>query len=205
MKFIEEKVFVGMMKSVGISLSDNGRSLEYKNQDGVLGFDFTNLAHPDKPMAPYEVIGGGDRSVEYAMVSTIFKMLEALKLFPIYLYTIDDEWADEDLAPLVKKGLMTPEEAEILNLVLDEDHSMDVVVIEREDLAKAVRLIAPQFTVFQTSCAVTDINGKTLILFSPDDEVSFNTTDKDIYEKASQMIKSLNNMPFDTIWADSAG
>ncbi|VAX19178.1 hypothetical protein MNBD_NITROSPINAE02-608 [hydrothermal vent metagenome] len=203
MKFIEEKVFLEMMELAGIASCDDGRSLRYKVEDGAQGFDFTNLALPDKPMAPYEVIGGGDRSVEYAMVSTVFKIFEALKLFPLYLYTIDDEWAAEELDPLVKKGLLTPEEGEILNLVADEDHNMDVVMIEREDLAVAVRLIAPQFTIFQTSCAVTDAKGRALILFSPDDEVSFNTKDKDIYEKASRMVKSLENLPFETIWADS--
>ncbi len=203
MKFIEEKVFLEMMDLAGIIPCDDGRSMQFKTEEGVQGFDFTNLALPDKPMAPYEVIGGGDRSIEYAMVSTVFKIFEALELFPLYLYPIDDEWAAEDLSSLVKKGVLTPEEGEILSLVTDEDHGMDVAVIEKEDLAKAVRLIAPQFTIFQTSCAVTDVKGRALLLFSPDDEVSFNTNDKDIFEKASRMIKSLKNLPFEIIWADS--
>ena len=200
MKFIEDCAFLDMMKSAGIEMSEDGRSILYRNEDAVRGFDFTNLT-PHDPSAPYEAVAAGDRSVEYTMVATAFRIIEALGLFPLYLYSINNEWVDEDLAPLIKGGMLTPEEGEILESVRENDNVSDVVIIEKGEVEKAVRLITPQLTAFSTSCCAADGDGKVLALFSDDDEVSFNTTDPDIYEKAKKMVKSLKNLPFETIWA----
>lgn len=204
MEFIDDKTFLKMMKSAGIVLCDENRSICYEDKASVLGFDFTNLAISGKDVSPVEVIGAGDRNVEYAMVSTLFSVMEKLDIFPLYLYTITDEWGDENLDSLIKRGLMTNEEGEALSQVADEGHGMDVAVIEKNELAQAVRLIAPQFTIFQTTCCAVDGRGLALAVFSHDDEVSFNTTDQDIYIKAGKMVKSLKNLPFETVWAQSA-
>ncbi len=200
MKFIENSVFLEMMKRAGIELSENGRTMMYHDEGAVKGFDFTNLT-PHNPAEPYEAVAVGDRSVEYAMVATAFKVIDALNIFPLYLYSVDNEWVDEDIAPLIKSGTLTREEADVLESVLENDNALDVAVIEKGEVDKAVRLIVPQLTAFSTSCCAVDAEGKVLALFSEDDEISFNTIDPQIYEKAKKMVKSLSNLPFETIWA----
>ncbi|VAX18622.1 hypothetical protein MNBD_NITROSPINAE01-487 [hydrothermal vent metagenome] len=200
MKFIKNSVFLEMMKRAGIQTSEDGRTMRYQNEGAVKGFDFTNLT-PHSPAGPYEAVASGDRSVEYAMVATAFRVIETLNIFPLYLYSIDNEWVDEDIAPLIKSGTLTREEADILENVLENDNVSDVAVIEKGEVDKAVRLIVPQLTAFSTSCCAVDAEGKVLALFSEDDEVSFNTTDPQIYEKTKKMVKSLSNLPFETVWA----
>ncbi len=202
MKFIKEEEFTQLMQGVRIVHCNHGRSLCFRDEASILGFDFTNMNIPDHGASPYEGVAAGDRSIEYIMVSSILKIIAELDLFPLYLYPVDDDWADEDLEPLVKRGLLTPEEGAVLDEVVDSGHAMDIIVVDKGEMDLAVRLVTPQMTAFSKTCAVADGKGRVLTTFSQDDEVSFNTTDKNIYEKASLMMKSLSGLPFDVIWAE---
>ncbi|MGK7346082.1 MAG: hypothetical protein ACNS63_09775 [Candidatus Nitrospinota bacterium M3_3B_026] len=199
MNFLDEKAFLETLRSAGIVPCREGRALCYEDEESVLGFDFTNLSIPDTSVSPFEAQGAGERSVEYAMIGTMLRILDELDLFPLYLYAVDEEWAGEDIGRLRKKGLLTVEEASVLGRVMEEGRGMDVIVVEREEAADAARLIAPQITALGTVCAATDARGRVLALFSQDDEVSFNTMDRRIYEKAAKMLETLKNLPFEVI------
>jgi len=202
MKFISEKKFLASIRRLGIDKTSDDRSLRYLDETSVLGFDFTNLAIPDLSSSPYETVAEGDRSVEYVMVSTLLKLVEALDLFPVYLWASDNEWADEDLDQLVSRKFITVDEAAILQNVIDQDHGMDVAVIGRDELKEAARLVTPQMTALSTECCATDNKGRFLATFSQDDEVSFNTKDNAIYNAAKEFIGKLKNLPFEIIQAE---
>lgn len=201
MRFLDEKTFLETLRRAGIVPCLEGRGLCYEDDESVLGFDFTNLSIPDTSVSPFEAQGAGERSVEYAMIGTMLRILDELGLFPLRLYAVDEEWAGEDVASLAEKGLITAEEAAVLGRVMEEGRGMDVIVVEREEAADAVRLIAPQVTALGTVCAATDESGRALALFSQDDEVSFNTTDRGVYDKAVKMLSTLKNLPFEVITA----
>jgi len=202
MKFISEKKFLGSISRSGIGKTSDDRSLRYLDETGVLGFDFTNLAIPDLSESPYEGVAEGDRSVEYVMVSTLFKLVQVLDLFPVYLYASDNEWADENLARLVSQKYITADEASVLQNVIDQDHGMDVAVIGRDEIKEAVRLITPQITALSTECCAVDDKGRFLATFSQDDEVSFDTKDKALYNASKEFILKLKNLPFEIIQAE---
>jgi hypothetical protein len=199
MKFVKEKEFLDQISQLGIGKTPNDRSLRYLDENSVLGFDLTNLTIPDSSNSPYERVAEGDRSVEYAMVSTLFKLVETLGLFPVYLYAADNEWADENLDQLVTQKHITADEASALRNVIDLDHGMDVVVIGQDEVKDAVRLITPQITTFSTECCAVDNKGRFLATFSHDDEVSFNTNDKAIYNASKEFIQKLKNLPFEIV------
>ncbi|VAX21746.1 hypothetical protein MNBD_NITROSPINAE04-2375 [hydrothermal vent metagenome] len=202
MKFISENEFLGLISRSGIGKTSDDRSLRYTDETGVLGFDFTNLAIPDMSKSPYEGVAEGDRSVEYAMVSTLFKLMEVLALFPVYLFASDNEWADEDLGRLVSQNYITADESSVLQNVIDQDRGMDVVVIGRDEVKEAVRLITPQITALSTECCAVDDKGRFLATFSQDDEVSFNTKDNALYNASKEFILKLKNLPFEIIQAE---
>lgn len=141
----------------------------------------------------------GDRSVEYAMVSTLFKLVEILGLFPVYLYASDNEWADENMNTLVSQKHITADEAAALRNVIDQDHGMDVMVIGHDEVKEAARLITPQITAFSTECCAMDEKGRFLATFSQDDEVLFNTNDKAIYKASREFTLKLKNLPFEIV------
>jgi len=203
MKYIDEKSFLKIMKSVGIIPCREGANLCYEDVENVMGFDFTNLAEPDTSMSLMERQGVGDRSVEYAMVGAMLRILDELGLFPLYLYAADEEWAGEEIGPLTRRGFITAEEGAILESVMDGGHGMDVIVVDRNEIASAARLVTPQLTVLGASCAAADENGRALTLFSQDDEVAFNTTDRDIYEKALEMVRKLKGLPFEVVFVEN--
>lgn len=202
MRFLNEKEFLEKMKPLGIAPCDEGRRLCYEDEEKTLGFDFTNLAVPESAASLFERQGAGDRSVEYAMVGAMFKIMEALGLFPLYLYASDEEWAGEDVDGLVKRRLLTAEEGELLSRIMDEGHGMDAIALDGAEVAEAVRLVASQLTTLGATCHAVDEKGRALVLFSQDEEVSFNTCDKYVYEKAKAMVKSLENTPFDVVFVE---
>ncbi len=197
MKFIREDEFLQSIPSIGLQLVDDPGAMEYIDEQAVLGFDFTNLTPPDMSTGPYETVAGGDRSVEYAMVSTLFKIVESLGLFPVHLFAVDNEWADEDLHELATKGFITQQEEELLGEIVDGGHGMEVIVLDQNELSDAARIVTPQITTFSTRCQAVDTEARFLAEFSPDDEVSFNTTDKSLYNKVREMVLSLKNLPFE--------
>lgn len=197
MRFIDEKTFLDKMKSAGVVPCGTGGAICYEDIDKTLGFDFTNLTPPDTLTSMFEA--AADRSVEYAMAGVMFRILEGLGVFPLYLYAADNEWAGEELDPLVRRGLITSEERELLEKITEEGHGMDVVVVEPGEAAAAVRLVAPQLTALGTTCFAVDEKGKTLTSFSQDDEVSFYTIDKGMHEKALAMARRLENVPFEVV------
>lgn len=204
MKFIDEKDYHKILRDAGIGVTEDGRSLNYTDGGATLGFDFTNLAAPDTSRSPIEVVGMGDRSVEYTMVAVMFKIIETLGLFPLFLYSGDDEWADENLAELAGKNYISKEEAQTLDDIVSGGHAMDVIEIGADEVPDAVRVITPQLTTFSTYCCVTDANGRFLATFSEDDEVSFNTKEPELYGKAKEALGALGDLPFEVITAPGA-
>ncbi len=205
MKFIKEEEFQEIITMTGIEVSAQTGALSYANSDHVVGFDMTNLTIPDTSISPFETQGEGDRSVEYAMVSSLFKVIERLGRFPVYLFAADDEWADDEIDQLASRGFINKEEAKALTELMAEGHGMDIAVVEKGEIADAVRLIVPQITALSTACYAMDGDGKFLASFSQDDEVSFDTTDPEIYAAAKNTLRSAKSLPFEIIWGDELG
>jgi len=205
LKFIKEAAFYEIITAAGIGISAQTGALSYTDNDHVVGFDMTNLTVPDTAISPFEPRGEGDRSVEYAMVSALFKVIERLGRFPVYLFAADDEWADDEIDQLAARGFINKEETRVLAGLMAEGHGMDVAVVEKEGIADAVRLIAPQITTLSTTCHAMDGAGKFLATFSQDDEVSFDTTDPEIYAAAKETLTGVKNLPFEIIWGDELG
>ncbi|HJM82679.1 MAG TPA: hypothetical protein QF720_03675 [Nitrospinota bacterium] len=200
MRYLKESDLLEILPSLGIIVGKDGQKL-HMNSSRILGFDITNL-QSIKEDAYYEMIEAGDRNVEYVMVSTVVKLLDTLSLFPVYLYAIDNEWLDEEIAPLLANNMLTKEEADVLTDIQQEGKGMDVIIIEHTSIQQMVRILVPQMTVFSKRCYLLDSMGRVLISFSADDEISFDTNDQKVYDKARESLLKLTNTPFNIIWAE---
>jgi hypothetical protein len=200
MRFIDEQRFLEEMAFSGLELSEDKRYLRFRNDDAAMGFDFSNLSMPGSADDVFDSANAREGGVEAIMVRSAVDMMESVKLFPIYLFASDNEWLDEDPAPLLQQGLLTETEAKTLSAIVDGGHSMDVIVIEPDDLDIAVNIITPQLCALGSTCFAVDIKGRAYTLFSQDDEVSFNTIDKNIYRMARGYVSGLSKPPFDVIW-----
>ncbi|MBI5815350.1 MAG: hypothetical protein HZB29_07030 [Nitrospinae bacterium] len=202
MKFINETEFFNSIKSSGLGLDEDGRSLRFADEDSAIGFDFANLSIPDLSTGVFEAASRESATVERAMVAAAFGVLSALDLFPAMLYASDNEWLDEDLSGLVKGGVVTKEEAAALNVLSGGGRGMDVIILEKDEADTAVKIITPQITALGTTCYAIGAGGRAVFRFSQDDEVSFNTTDAGIYEKAKKHVMSAGDFPFEIIWGE---
>ena len=200
MRYLKESDLLEILPSLGIIVGKDGQKL-HMNSSRILGFDITNL-QSIKEDAYYEMIEAGDRNVEYVMVSTVVKLLDTLSLFPVYLYAIDNEWLDEEIAPLLANNMLTKEEADVLTDIQQEGKGMDVIIIEHTSIQQMVRILVPQMTVFSKRCYLLDSMGRVLISFSADDEISFDTNDQKVYDKERESLLKLTNTPFNIIWAE---
>lgn len=200
MRFIDEQRFLEEMRSFGLDLSEDRRYLRFRNVDATMGFDFTNLSMPGSDDDVFDSLNAREGGVEAIMVRSAVDMMESARLFPIYLFASDNEWLDEDPAPLLQQGLLTENEAKTLTAIVESGHAMDVIVLEPEELDIAVDIITPQLCALGSTCFAVDIKGRAYTLFSQDDEVSFNTLDKNIYRMARGYVSGLSKLPFDIIW-----
>lgn len=200
MRFIDEQRFLEEMDSSGLDLSEDRRYLRFRNDDAAMGFDFTNLAMPGSTDDVFDSANAREGGVEAIMIRTALEMMLSAGLFPIYLFASDNEWLDEDPAPLVRQGLLTENEAKTLSAIVANGHGMDVIVIEPEDLDSAVDIVTPQVCALGSTCFAVDVKGRAFTLFSQDDEVSFNTVDKDIFRIARGYVKGLPNPSFEIVW-----
>lgn len=200
MRFIDERRFLEEMGSFGLDLSEDRRYLRFRNDETAMGFDFTNLSMPGSEDDVFDSANAREGGVEVVMARTALEMMRSAGLFPIYLFASDNEWLDEDPAPLMRQGLITDGEAKILSDIVADGHGMDVIVIGQEELEVAVDIIAPQLCALGSTCFAVDAKGRAFTLFSQDDEVSFNTVDKNVFRMARGYIGGLSKLPFDVIW-----
>jgi hypothetical protein len=98
--------------------------------------------------------------------------------------------------------MLTKEEADVLTDIQQEGKGMDVIIIEHTSIQQMVRILVPQMTVFSKRCYLLDSMGRVLISFSADDEISFDTNDQKVYDKARESLLKLTNTPFNIIWAE---
>ncbi|MDH5511423.1 MAG: hypothetical protein OEZ32_13870 [Nitrospinota bacterium] len=202
MEIIEETAFVQSLERHGIEAREDGQ-LAYVDEVRVLGFDFTNLSAGRMDAGAIEMTQPGDRRVETAMVRALFQIIEKLELFPVHLFSAEDEWLDEDPVQIKEAGHLTGAEARALVMVDKMGGKMAVLQMEQDELEDAVSIITPQMTLFSNRCAATDAEGRYLATFSEDDEVSFNTTDENIYQAARKMAMELRRQaPFEIIFAE---
>ncbi|MDH5638598.1 MAG: hypothetical protein OEZ04_08910 [Nitrospinota bacterium] len=202
MEVLEETAFVQSLGRHGIEALEDGQ-LAYIDKERVLGFDFTNLSTGRMDAGAIEMAQPGDRRMETTMVRALFKIIEKLELFPVHLFSAEDEWLDEDPIRMKEAGHMTEAEANALILVDKMGGKMAVLQMEQDELDQAVSIVTPQMTLFSNRCAATDESGKFLACFSEDDEVSFNTTDKNIYQAARKMaLEMRSQVPFEIIFAE---
>ena len=200
MRFIDEQRFLEEMGSLGLDLSEDGRFLRFGDGDLAKGFDFTNLGMPGSEDDVFDSANVREGGVEAIMTRTALEMMRSTGLFPVYLFASDNEWLDEDAATLLRQGLLTESEASTLSGIVADGHGMDVIVLEPEELDAAVDIITPQICALGSTCFAVDVKGRAFTLFSQDDEVSFNTVDKNIFRIARGYIGGLSKPPFDIIW-----
>jgi len=200
MRFIDEQRFLEEMSSFGLDLSEDKRYLRFRNADTSMGFDFSNLSMPGSADDVFDSANAREGGVEVVMARTALEMMRSAGLFPVYLFASDNEWLDEDPTPLLRQGLITESEAKTLSDIVTDGHSMDVIVIEPADLETAVDIVTPQLCALGSTCFAVDMKGRAYTLLSQDDEVSFNTVDKDIFRMARGYIGGLSKLPFDVIW-----
>lgn len=200
MRFIEERRFLEEMGQLGLGLSEDGRVFNFNDPDRAKGFDFSNFTIPGSPEEIIESATANEPSVESIMARSALEAMLSAGLFPIYLFISDNEWLDEDPESLVRQGLMTKTGAAILSAIIEEDHGMDVIVIEAGEIGVAVDIITPQILALGSTCYAVDMKGRAFTLFSQDDEVSFNTIDDGAYEKARSYVEGLSDKPFEVIW-----
>jgi len=202
MEIIEEEEFLRSVLSRDMQKGEDGQ-LAYIGEDKVLGFDFSNMNPGRMDAGAIEMAQPGDRRVETSMVRALFKIIEKLELFPIHLYSAEDEWLDEDPIQLKEAGHLTEAEANALTMVEKLGGKMAILRLEQDELDDAVSVVTPQMTLFSNRCAATDENGKFLAYFSEDDEVSFNTIDESIYQAARKMALELRkDGNFEIIFAE---
>jgi hypothetical protein len=200
MRFIDERRFLEETTSFGLDLSEDKRYLRFRNDDTAMGFDFSNLSMPGSADDVFDSANAREGGVEVVMVRTALEMMRSAGLFPIYLFASDNEWLDEDPTPLLQQGLIMENEAKTLSDIVTDGHSMDVIVIELADLETAVDIVTPQLCALGSTCFAVDMKGRAYTLFSQDDEVSFNTVDKDVFRMARGYVGGLSKLPFDVIW-----
>jgi hypothetical protein len=204
MRYIDEEPFLERMKNEkGIVLFDEGRSLCYETDD-FHGFDFTNLTNPHKgDESVVERVFADERGIERAMIETLLNLMGELDQFPVRLIPVDDDWADDELESLIAKNYVTPEEGAVLTKVVEDGKALSAVEIDADEIVAGVCLTLPQLTLRSTVCAVIGGDGATLALVSRDEEVSFNTTDRALYEKARALMKArAASLPFEVVWVD---
>ncbi|MBI4827598.1 MAG: hypothetical protein HY804_02100 [Nitrospinae bacterium] len=203
MRFIYEDDFRNKLAAFGMEPDGEGRELRYRDGSATLGFDFTNLAVPTADDSLYESSGAGERGVEQAMARVIFKLVEGLNRFPVYVFASDDEWGGgEELAPFVATGRLSKREAAAMAGVVEGKHRMDVGVIGPGEGETAAALIVPQTTLFQGTCHVVAEGGAYWVTFSPDEEVSFNTRGQAVYDAARAALLAMGPLPFEVVWVE---
>lgn len=201
MDFIDESSYLALIEPYGLEIDETGAQLGFGGDAEVYGFDFANLS-VNENASPFD-IGRENTEVEHAMVTTMLRLFSDLALFPIYLYSADNEWTgDEDLAQLKEDSIISDQEEKELRRLADNERTMDVLVIDEDEMEAALNIIMPQFVAFDTTCSVTDARGRALVIFSRDVEASFNTTDPEIYREARNLIIETEGLPFEVILVD---
>ncbi|MBF0169816.1 MAG: hypothetical protein HQK87_01785 [Nitrospinae bacterium] len=202
MRYLDEEPYIATLHEEGIVPCDDGRSLCYDTGD-YYGFDFTNLTSPQKGADGLLEPAGEGRHVERAMIETLLTLLVDLGQAPLRLIPLDDDWADDELESLIGHGYLTKDEGAVLSRVVADGKAMDVIEIAADEIATGVALLLPQLTVRSTVCAIVGGEGETLSLISQDDEISFNTDDRGVYDKARALMKQREiKLPFEVVWVD---
>ncbi|MFW2331828.1 MAG: hypothetical protein ACN4E2_06005 [Nitrospinota bacterium] len=202
MRYINEDLFLLDVKDDGIVKCDNDRSISFSTDD-YFGFDFTNLAYTKTGVPSLATTNRGD-SIEKEMLEALFNLLNELDQFPVSLIALEDKWVDEECLELDQNSAFTPEEKELLIKIDGSGASMDVVEFEEDELEDAIRLLYPQLVLRQNRCAIIGRDGLTLSTASYDDEVSFNTLSKELYDRARSIIREQeDSFRFEVVWIEA--
>jgi len=203
MKYINEQNYLAELKENGVIPSGDGLTLEYSDDAGVRGFDFTNLTSPDMAKTALDSGMGGEAVVERKMIEVVFDLCAEMDLYPLRLHAIEDEWGGADPEELLASDKLDKATATLLRTLDESDHLMDVIEIGKEERDAGVNLVTMQFVMFGGATAITSRSGAFLALVSQDDEVSFNTGDGALYEKARAIVRqNAGAYPFDIIFAE---
>lgn len=202
MRYLDEASYLTDLAEQGIVPCDDGRSFCYDTAD-YFGFDFTNLTSPPKAAEGILEPASAGRQVERAMLESLLTLMVELDQAPLRLVAVDDDWADDELPTLLGEGYLSADEGAVLTKVVADGKAMEVIELDAEEIAIGVALLLPQLTHRSTVCAVIGGDGATLALVSQDDEVSFNTDERAVYEKGREIMKRREiELPFEVVWVE---